>query len=376
MPPGSTPSAGGPSGSRVAAGSFHSLGVEPDGTLRSWGDNTDGQLGDGTTTQRTSPVPVTGLSNITMVAAGEYHSMALASDGTIWSWGLNTSYQIGGPSTGYTTSYFTTPIHVYVPAGVMTNVTYIAAGTSSSYAVHGDGTAWAWGNNGNGALGTGSVSSLDPVPTQISGLTGVVSVAGGYSHALALTTNGTVYAWGLNSSGQLGNGTLTSSSTPILITNLSNIVAISTTAWSSSSYALDSSGTVWAWGANSFGQLGLGTTTSVSSPVAITSLSGTYIVGIAAGGRICQALASDGTLWAWGNNGAGQLGDGTTTSRTSPVAVSLPVGSQALGVSAGLGHTLSIQADGTVLSWGSNGDGQLGRSVTGSSPTPGTVTGF
>ncbi len=358
----------------VAAGFFHGLAVKPDGTVRAWGQNTDGQVGDGTLTQRSSPVTVSGLTGIKMVAAGYYHSLALAQNGTAWAWGYNSSGQLGGPYYTYGSTYQASPIQVSQSTAPLTNITYIAAGQGSSYAVLGNGTVWTWGDNSYGELGHGYSGSLIPAPMQVSGLSGVSQVAAGAAYALALTTNGAVYAWGNNAYGQLGDGTTTQRNSPVLITGLSDIVDI--TAGQYCSYALDSSGQVWVWGINSEGQLGFGTTNTVYTPVANGSLTA-GIVGIAAGWNFCQALLNDGTLLAWGVNTWGQLGDGTTTTRSSPVPVGFGDGSQAVGIAASGTFSLSVQTDGTLRSWGSNSFGQLGRTTSGSySTTPGAITGF
>ncbi len=362
-------------GIKIAAGNYHSLAVEPDGTVKAWGQNTYGQVGDGTLISRMNPVSVSGLTGIKMVSAGSTHSLALTANGNVYAWGQNNYGQTAGPYPTFGAPYLATPNEVIMNGGPLNNVVYIAGGGASSYAVKSDGTVWAWGYNQYGQLGSGYSGGYRPPPQAVPGLSGVKIVAGGTYHVLALTSNGNVYAWGNNSNGQLGNGTTTQANSPVLIANLSNIVAIS--AGNNTSYALDNSGIVWAWGANAAGQLGLGTTTDVSTPTALTSLSGVDIMGIFAGSNFGQALASNGTLWAWGNNAQGQLGDGTTTARYTPVSVSFPDGSTSLGISGGVDDTLSIQADGTLRSWGLNFYGELGR-VTGgaSSYNPDVIVGF
>jgi alpha-tubulin suppressor-like RCC1 family protein len=357
---------------QAAAGYYHSLALKPDGTVRAWGQNTYGQVGDGTFTTRSNPVSVSGLTGIKMVAAGAYHSLALASNGTAWSWGGNATGQLGGPYYTYGSNQ-DSPVQVSQSSYVLSNIVYIAGGELSSYAITSDSNLWAWGDNDYGQLGSGYTGGTLPAATQISGLTNVLSVAAGDNHVLALTSSGAVYSWGANSYGQLGNGTTNQSASPGLISGLNNIVAIS--AGGGSSYALDSSGNVWVWGYGDGGELGLGTTNNEYTPVANTNLTG--ISAISAGHNYCFALANNGTLEAWGINGAGELGDGTTTQRLLPISVSFSDGSQAFGMAAGAGHTLSVQRDATLRSWGLNFYGELGRSISGSStPTPGAITGF
>jgi alpha-tubulin suppressor-like RCC1 family protein len=378
-----------PLGSKIAAGNYHSLAVEPDGTVRAWGLNTHGQVGDGTLTQRSTPVQVFSqpgtspgqsvpLTGIAMVAAGSTYSLALSTNGTAWGWGQNNWRQISGPLYTISSPYVTNAVQVCLnPSIVLSNITSISGsvGGASGYAVLTNGTVWDWGYNGNGQLGIPSTITAVAFAQAIPNLSGIVSVAGGGYHALALTTNGTVMSWGNNSYGQLGNGTQTQNSTPTQIPGLTNIVAIAAGAYNS--YALDGSGTVWAWGRNVAGQLGLGTTNDSSTPMPVTGLAGVTVTGIAAGYQCCLALASDGNFWAWGHNAFGQLGDGTQTVRLAPVHVSFSDGSQAGGLASGAAHSLSIQTDGTLRSWGMNIYGELGRATTNNiSPTPAPVSDF
>ena len=230
---------------------------------------------------------------------------------------------------------------------------------------------------------------MDPIPSQVFNLTGVVSVAAGQSHALALTTNGLVYAWGTDFYGELGNGTSGShnwSTTPVLITQLTNRVIVAVAAGQYNSYALDSGGNIWEWG-----RIYNGTAyQSYTNPVFVSGLdptNGVVIVGIAAGYDHCLADAADGSVWAWGANALGALGNGTTTWSAIPVNVTFGDGTQSLGITASTFFSLSIQSDGTLRSWGSNRaylfsptttGGQLGRQTgtMGYSTTPGAVSPF
>lgn len=261
-----------------------------------WGNNSSGQLGDGSTTHRLLPVQVSGLTGVADIAAGNTqdlahpsHSLALKSDGTVWAWGSNSSGQLGNG----TTTDSETPVQVVNAsgAGSLTDVIAVAGQAQHSVALKRDSTGvsevWAWGDNGVGQLGDGS-SNSSSMPVQVVGpggvgvLTDVIAVAAGVQHTLALTSNRTV----------------------------------------------------WAWGANLFGQVGDSTTSPRRTPVQVSGLFG--VVAIAAGGYHNLALKQDGTLWAWGHNGFGQLGDGTTVNRAAPVEV--------IGL-----ETLDFQA----TSWGS-----------------------
>ena len=292
----------------IAAGQGQSIALKSDGSVWAWGDNSAGQLGNGTTTSSQTPVQVSDIGSATAVAAGDDHSVALESDGSVWAWGDNAAGQLGN---GTTTSS-STPVQV----NGLQSVSAIAAGGNHTVAVKSDGTVWAWGGNSDGQLGDGTtINSSSPV--QVTGLTGVTAVAAGADDTIALKSDGTVWAWGDNSDGQLGDGTTTNSSSPVQVTGLSGITAVASGAYHT--LAVKSDGTVWTWGDNSDGQLGDGTTTNSSIPVQVTGLTG--VTRIAAGNDHTVAAESNGTAWAWGDNSVGQLGNGSTTNATTPVAV-------------------------------------------------------
>lgn len=341
----------------IAAGLFHTLAVKDDGTVWAWGDNRFGQLGDGTTSNKSTPVQVTGLTSVVAVAAGPFHSLAVKSDGTVWAWGLNYSGELGD---GTTTNRLT-PVQVpgltdviAVAGGggayVLITATVTPACYEHSLALKKDGTVWAWGSNRYGELGDGTTTAKS-TPVQVVGLggsgylTGVVAIAAGGHHCLALKSDGTVWAWGKGTEGQLGNNAASNSATPVQVVGpggvdyLTGIIAIAAGSYYATSVgalvgyslALKSDGTVWSWGANYYGELGDGTTSSKSTPVNVSGLTDvTAIVGARGGylgdntprGGFSLAVKSDGTIWSWGLNNSGQLGDGTTSNRLTPVKVS------------------------------------------------------
>jgi len=304
----------------------HSLALKSDGTVWAWGRGSYGQLGDGASTQRNTPVRVSDLSDIVAISAGSWHSLALKSDGTVWAWGQNEYGQLGDG----TTTRSSTPVQVLTSEGAGFNsVTAISSGYDHSLALKSDGTVWAWGTNSFYQLGEGTNVEYRDTPVQVltsegAGFNSVTAISSGNGHSLALKSDGTVWAWGTNSFGVLGDGTTTERHNPVKVSGLSDVAAISTNG--QHDFALKSDGTVWAWGRNEYGQLGDGTTTERHSPVKVSGLSD--VAAISCGWDHCLALKNDGTVWAWGYNSAGQLGDGTRTDRSTPVQVTgllLPV---------------------------------------------------
>lgn len=289
-----------------------SLVVKLDGTVWAWGANDHGQLGDGTTVNRTSPVQASGLTGITAVAGGyTSYTLALKSDGTVWSWGWNIYSQLGnvfGPDQ-------LTP----APVVGLSGITAVAAGPIHGLALQSNGTLWAWGYNGTGELGIGVVGGGDIAPTPV--LTGVIAMSAGAGFTVALKANGTVWAWGENFHGELGNGSFgPPNPTPTQVPGLAGITAL---AAGRDEYvlALAANGTVWSWGHNEWGQLGDGTTDDRATPVQVSGLSG---VTALAAGRFHSLARTNGAVFAWGANYVGQLGDGTTTQRLAPVPSLLP----------------------------------------------------
>ncbi len=300
-------------GTQISSGEFHTLALTADGTVSAWGSNDYGQVGDGTTTSRSAPIAVNALTDVISVKAGHYHSLALKSDGTVWSWGSNNSGQLGDG----TTTHRSSPVQV---AG-LSNIVMIAAGGFHSFALKADGTLWAWGSNTAGQLGDGS--TIDRVtPVQVAGISNILAVDASIAHSMALKKDGTVWTWGANGSGQLGNGTTSSRSTPVQVAGLAQVTAIAAGGYHS--VALKSDGTVRAWGANDKGQLGDGTAVNRLTPVHTSSLTDVKTIGAGMYHSLAATFGA-GDVWAWGDNSYGQLGDGTTTNRSLPV--------QAIGVS-------------------------------------------
>lgn len=300
----------------VAAGAQFSVAAMDDGTVQTWGDNSNLQLGASAIARRTTPGQVTGLTGVTSVAAGNDHGLALLGDGSVKAWGLNSAGELGD---GTTTSR-STPVKVQGLSGV----TQVAAGGLPGWAGHsvaltGDGNVWAWGYGKSGQLGRGAVGTSG-TPAKVPGLTTITQVAAGGDNTYALKADGTVWAWGDNSYGQIGNSKAgKAQASPLQVTGLSDVVRIG--AGGVMAFAVTADGTVWGWGDDNTGQLGDGGACGkvCGHPVKVGSIG----TGVMALGGYVHGLAAldDGSVRAWGSNTSGQLGDGTTTVRPTPVTV-------------------------------------------------------
>ena len=338
---------------RVSAGgsgpfSNHTIALKSDGTVWAWGANFNGQLGDGTANNSLDvPALVPGLSGIIEIDAGGAHSLAVKSNNTIWAWGENTFRQSGE------TEQFARPRASQI-AGLTGAFTAISAGSAHSLALRSDGTVWGWGGNGSGQLGNGSTAFSTYPPVQAN-ITSVVAISAGGGWSLALKNDGTVWGFGGNPNGALGQPISTSfSSTPLQVNGLSNVIAIS--AGGIHSMALKQDGTVWTWGENSQGQLGSGEGNG-SFPVPRQVVGLTNVIAISAGNRYSLALKSDGSVWAWGNNVSGQLGNATNVNSNVPVLVP---NLNATAITAGVTHSGAILTNGMIRMWGSNSNGEVG----------------
>ena len=302
-------------GKKVAVGQAHSLALDSEGRVFAWGNNLLGQLGDGTTTNRLSPVPVTTLGvldgqSISSVAAGHYYSVALSSTGDIFSWGTNGDGQLGDG----TTTNRSVPVQLArseAIAGV--SFSAISAGGYFTLALSDDGRVFGWGRNSVGQLGDGTTTQrTTAVAVTTSGVLDGVSIdaiATGNAHSLALSSDGRVFSWGGNQNGQLGDGTLVSTTEPVQVTTsgvLAGVTVVAIAANGNSSYALGSNGRVYSWGFNTYHELGDGTTERRLEPVAVTTsgvLNGVSISAISAGSYGGFALDTEGRAYNWGSLG-------------------------------------------------------------------------
>ena len=339
----------------IAAGDLHTCALMSDRSVKCWGSNLEGQLGDGTITSKSYPAKVSGINTATQLAAS-YHTCAILSDNTTQCWGRGDSGQLGdNNSTGSRTP---------VVVSGLGPAKSIDVSIQNSCAVLTDNTTMCWGNNYYG-------SYFGSTPSSVAGITSAQAVATGASHTCVLLNDQTVQCWGSNYEGQLGNGTTNVSSTPVTVSGISTATAIAVSgSYFGHSCALLSDNTIKCWGYNLQGQLGDGTTVDKSTPVTVSGISTATSVSVGGGseeGHSC-ALLSNNSVKCWGNNDYGQLGDGTTTDRSTPVLVSGI--STAIAISAGFRHTCALLSDSTVQCWGYNNQGQLGDRTKASSLTP------
>jgi hypothetical protein len=295
----------------VACGDQHTLGLKEDGALWAWGLGTSGQLGNNSAVSRSSPVQTVGSGSWRKISAGSAHSCGIKIDGTLWSWGFGTNGQMGNNSTSSRSS----PVQTIAGGS---NWVDVSCGHHHTAAVKSDGTLWLWGHNQYGQLGNNATAHRSsPVQTVAAG-TNWRRVACGVYHTVALKTDGTLWTWGYNDQAALGDGTTTHRSSPVQIsgTTWKKIAAGNVSA------GIKEDGTLWVWGYNAAGQLADGSTVNKSSPIQVSGSWKTLPKTMRSGGPM-GAIKNDGTLWLWGNNAQGQLGDSSLVSKSSPVQTSI-----------------------------------------------------
>jgi alpha-tubulin suppressor-like RCC1 family protein len=337
-----------------------------------WGYNGNGQLGDGTTTNRSSPVSAMGgFNNWCQVSAGFFQNMAVRTNGTAWGWGGGA---VGVLGDGFTVAR-SSPVSV---VGGFTDWCQVSTSYQHTVAVRRSGSAWAWGNNGSGRLGTNNTTNTSSPVSVVGGFSDWCQISAGRQHTAAVRTNGTAWSWGFNTYGALGNNTTTVRSSPVsVVGGFSDWCQVSGGTYSS--VAVRTGGSAWAWGLNGSGILGDNTTTTRSSPVSVVGGFSDWCQA-SMGGYHTVGVRTSGSAWTWGYNSffgkAGMLGDNTTENRSSPVSV---VGgfTNWCQASASVGgyHTVAVRTNGSVWAWGYNSYGLLGDNTTTNRSSPVSVVG-
>jgi alpha-tubulin suppressor-like RCC1 family protein len=351
----------------IALGSSHTCALASDGTVKCWGSNFSGQIGDGTMTPAYySPIALAGLTNVTQIALGGGHTCVLLSDSTVKCWGGNPTGELGYA----TTAKCADPANLAsmvdcsrTPAVVsgLTGVTQLSvAGAEQSVETAGyscallaNGSVQCWGANTSGQLGDGTTTNRAS-PTAVSGLANVQQIAAGKNHACALLKDGTVKCWGVNGNGQLGDGTNLPRLVPTLVTGLQGVTSIAVGGFQTCAVLFDT--TMKCWGANSFGELGDGTTVDRNQPTLVPGLTG--IASVSLGDEHSCVLLNDGSVQCCGKNDAGQVGDGTTSAAKTFAQISGLNGVAQIAL--GGAHSGARMQDGSMKCWGSNASGGIG----------------
>ena len=337
----------------------------------SWGYASLGRLGTNSTSPLLVSSPVSlvgGFTDWTQVSAGGTHSVAIRANGTSWAWGQGANGRLNNNSTANQSS----PVQDW---NGFTDWVQVSAGASHTTLLRSNGTAWTAGGNNYGQLGSGTTFGRSIASLVVGGITDWVQVSAGGYHNVALRANGTAWCWGRGDSGRLGENNVLARSSPVsVVGGFTDWVQVSAGAGATTA-AIRANGTAWCWGASQFGILGDGTTVSKSSPVSVVG-GFTDWVQISTGGNHIVAIRANGTAWGWGGNLSGRLGDNTITSRSSPVSV---VGgfTDWVQISAGGagGHTVAVRTNGTAWAWGYNVRGNLGDGTTTSRRSPVSVIG-
>jgi alpha-tubulin suppressor-like RCC1 family protein len=320
---------------QVSSGGAHTLGVRANGTAWGWGRGFTGQLGDGTTIGKSSPVSVVGgFTDWVQVGAGYNHSIGLRANGTAWAWGYNDLGMLGNNSTVLRQS---SPVSV---VGGFTDWVQLSAGEDHNVGIRSNGTAWAWGAGNSGELGDGTTVAKSSPVSVVGGFTDWVQVSAGFIHSVGVRANGTAWAWGNGTNGRLGNFSSSNTSSPVsVVGGFTDWVQVSA---SSHTVGVRANGTAWAWGDNGQGQLGTTSPSNTSSPEAVVG-GFTDWVQVSAGQVSSFGIRTNGTAWAWGAGLSGRLGDGTAVAKSSPVSI---VGgfTDWLQIDAGQSHTAALRS--------------------------------
>ena len=354
----------------VACGGGFGLALRSDGSLRAWGRNLEGELGLGDTAGRHTPVALTSPSGSwaltgARLACGVDHTVVLGADGSLWAWGDNYNGELGLGAAD--SDPRATPTRV----GTAMSWTAVAAGWGDTLAIRADGSLWAWGADYYGELGLGDTTQRD-VPTRVGTATNWVAVTCGLWNTLAIRADGSLWAWGYNNDGQLGLNDTNDRLVPVRVGAASDWTAVDSEG--PFTLALRSDGSLWAWGSSSFyGDLGLGDANDCHAPVRVGTAA-TW-TAIAAGQDFSLATRSDGSLWSWGENDSGELGLGSSDDDAHPAPARVGAKATWTGIACSSGFSLGRHVDGSLWAWGLNGSGQLGLGGTALNPTAPTRVG-
>ena len=324
------------------------------GGLWAWGGNSNGELGDNTTAGKSSPVQTvaSGITWKQVSTAKNIHTAGIKTDGTLWTWGNNGQGQLGDNTVAAKSS----PVQT-VAAG--TNWIQVACGNNHTIAIKADGTLWAWGSNTNGQVGANDITHRSSPVQTVAGGTNWELVDGGRYHSAGIKTDGTLWVWGKNTNGQLGTNDIVHRSSPVqTVAGGTNWKLISCGGYNGHTAGIKTDGTLWTWGDNTFGALGDNSTTVRSSPVQ-TVAAGTNWKQVSVGSYYTAGIKTDGTLWSWGLNNRGQLGDNSVTDKSSPVQT-ITAATNWKQVSCSYVTSAAIKTDGSLWVWGGNDVGQLG----------------
>jgi alpha-tubulin suppressor-like RCC1 family protein len=345
---------------QITTGSAHACAITASGGVVCWGDNRQGQLGDGTTTTSRTPVHAVGLSaGVAQISSGASHSCAVTTAGAALCWGANTNAQIGDGIKTTVSRLTPTPV-----MGLSAGTASIQAGAVFSCALTTSGAVKCWGSNSNGELGDGT-QTTQFAPVDVAGLSsGVTDLSVGWNHACAVTSTGGIQCWGANGGWQLGDGTQSNRSTPVNVIGLAGS-AVRVSAGGSHTCAVISAGAVQCWGNNSFGQLGVGSLATATMP---KNVGLTGVTKVATSDAHSCALTNTGAVYCWGANSYGQLGDGSKVTRNTPVQV-LKLDSPAFDIDVGVGYSCAATTGGAMC-WGLNELGSLGNGAGADSKYP------
>lgn len=344
---------------KISAGNSTNTAIKNDGTLWCWGAGFNGSLGDGSNgigPHRSLPNQISNATDWKSIYAGGFYTMALKNDNSLWAWGQNT----GNLGTGDSNNA-PTPIQI----GTATDWQILSSGGSHTLALKNNGTLWVWGQNNYGQLGFANTSLNHFFPTQWGTANDTwIAIAAGEQFSVGIKSNGTLWTWGYNNKGQLGDGTTTNRAIPVQIGTATNWAKVSASA--TNAFAIKADGTLWAWGDNQYGQLGDYSSEDRLTPVQVGQ--DVDWKSVDAAGAHTIAIKNNGSLWIWGLNNYGQLGNGTTTNQNHPVQLGTALDWK--NAEGNVTSTIAVKNDGTIWTWGRNFFGQLGNGNTTNSSLP------